>query len=168
MNFTRVAKMDRCHDLPSGDRPRRLRGLPAAVSAPTRNLEAYVGSASPHPVGEFGCTVCHEGMGQSITFEYASHTPRQPPSRCSNGKRRTIGRSRICGTIPMLPTDMTEASCAPNVTRRSCLHFLKVRRSVEAYGVYERAGCYACHNDERASTGLRKPGTESHEDRRQA
>ncbi len=74
VNFTRVRKMDRCMtchlavDLVGyEDYPQPFRTHP--------NFEVSVGSASPHPLGTTGCTVCHEGMGQSITFRDASHTP---------------------------------------------------------------------------------------------
>ena len=39
------------------------------------NLDQYVGSASPHPIERTGCTACHEGMGQSVSFVDAAHTP---------------------------------------------------------------------------------------------
>ena len=41
------------------------------------NLELYIGSKSPHPMKEVGCTVCHGGEGHRVTdFNAAAHTPR--------------------------------------------------------------------------------------------
>ena len=55
----------------------------------------------------------------------------------------------------MLPTDMTEASCAK--CHQEAVFVPEGPDISLAYGVYERAGCYACH----VTTGfqdLRKPG----------
>ena len=62
------------------------------------NLGVYLGSDSPHPIDQVGCTVCHEGMGQSVSFRDASHTPSTTESRRTSGKRSTTGKSRTCGT----------------------------------------------------------------------
>ena len=153
VNFTRVAKMDRCTTCHlASDRegyeeyPQPFRTHP--------NLEAYVGSASPHPLGEFGCTVCHEGMGQSITFGDASHTP--------NGEAQTIEWEEAheweephLWDFPMLPTDMTEASCTK--CHRGSVFIPEGPNLSLAYGLYERAGCYACHKTA-GFEDLRKPG----------
>ena len=74
VNFTRVAKMDRCQTCHLSidregyeDYPQPFRTHP--------NLDLYVGSASPHSLESTGCTVCHEGMGQTINFVQAAHSP---------------------------------------------------------------------------------------------
>ena len=77
VNFTRVVKMDRCTSCHLSIDLEGYEEYPQPFTTHP-NLSAYIGSASPHPLGEFGCTVCHEGMGQSINFEYASHTPSNP------------------------------------------------------------------------------------------
>lgn len=153
VNFTRVAKMDRCTTCHLAiDRegyeeyPQPFRTHP--------ELEAYVGSASPHPSGQFGCTVCHEGMGQSLSFKHSSHTP--------EGEEQTEAWVENFGweephlwDLPMLPTDMTEASCAK--CHKETMFIPEGPKLSLAYGLYERAGCYACHK----SVGfedLRKPG----------
>ena len=153
VNFTRVVKMDRCMTCHlSIDRegyeeyPQPFRTHP--------NLEAYVGSASPHPVGQVGCTVCHEGMGQSLTFRHSSHTP--------VGEEQTHAWEEAYGweephlwDYPMLPTAMTEASCAK--CHRESVFVPEGPKLSLAYGVYERAGCYACHKTI-GFEELRKPG----------
>jgi hypothetical protein len=50
------------------------RGLPHPFSTHPR-LDLFVGSTSPHPMGRFGCTICHQGQGSATSFEWASHTP---------------------------------------------------------------------------------------------
>ena len=66
---------------------------------------------------------------------------------------------------PMLPTDMTEASCAKCHTET--VYVDEAENLNLAYGLYERAGCYACHTTT-GFTELRKPGPQPHEGRLQA
>src|SRR4029434_7137691 len=74
VNFARVPKMDRCTTCHlSIDRAGYEKYPQPYTTHP--NLQAYLGSASPHPTDQVGCTVCHEGMGQSVSFRDASHTP---------------------------------------------------------------------------------------------
>jgi mono/diheme cytochrome c family protein len=153
VNFTRVVKMDRCMTCHLAidragyeNRPQPFRTHP--------NLDIYVGSNSPHPMGEAGCTVCHEGMGQSLTFRDASHTP-------ANEKQRHEWEAQYhweephLWDYPMLPKGMTEASCAK--CHKSETFIPHAPTLTRAYATYERAGCYACHKT-RGFEGLRKPG----------
>ncbi|HXH05822.1 MAG TPA: c-type cytochrome [Vicinamibacterales bacterium] len=153
VNFTRVPKMDRCMtchlaiDRPGyEDRPQPFRTHP--------NLDLYVGSASPHPLTEMGCTVCHEGMGQSVTFVDAAHTP-------ADDRQRRLWEERYdwhpphYWDYPMLPRSLTEASCAK--CHRGEVFVPRAARLNRAYGLFERAGCYACHKT-RGFENLRRPG----------
>ncbi len=56
------------------------RGLPHPYGSHPR-LDLFVGSLSPHPVSEFGCTICHDGQGSATEFKFASHTPNDPDQR---------------------------------------------------------------------------------------
>ena len=118
------------------------------------NLDDYVGSASPHPLAQVGCTVCHEGMGQSIAFVHASHTPGSEVQMHAWEEQYGWDVPHLWD-YPMLPTNMTEASCAK--CHRETVHVPDAERLNLAYGLYERAGCYACHTTT-GFTGLRKPG----------
>src|SRR5690606_6935831 len=53
------------------------RGLPNPYCSHPR-LDLFVGSLSPHPMGTFGCTICHQGQGSATDFKWASHTPNSP------------------------------------------------------------------------------------------
>ena len=153
VNFTRVPKMDRCQTCHLAidregfeDYPQPYRTHP--------NLDTYVGSASPHPIGSTGCSVCHDGMGQSVGFVHSSHTP--------TGDEQTHRWEEEYGwevphlwDYPMLPTEMTEASCAK--CHKDTVHVPEASSLNLAYGMYERAGCYACHRT-RGFDDLRKPG----------
>ena len=50
------------------------RGVPHPYSTHPR-LDLFVGSMSPHPMGQFGCTICHEGQGSATSFKWSSHMP---------------------------------------------------------------------------------------------
>ncbi len=153
VNFTRVKKMDRCETCHLAiDRV----GF-EDVEQPFRthpNLDVYVGSASPHPIATTGCTVCHEGMGQSITFVDASHTPATEEQAAQWEEEHHWEESHLWD-YPMLPTGMVEASCAK--CHRGEVFVPEADTLNVAYGMYERAGCYACHKTE-GFEGLRKPG----------
>ena len=153
VNFTRVVKMDRCTSCHLSIDLEGYEEYPQPFTTHP-NLSAYIGSASPHPLGEFGCTVCHEGMGQSINFEYASHTPANPDQMHEWEETRDWEVPHLWD-YPMLPTDMTEASCAK--CHQGTVFVPEGPKLSLAYGVYERAGCYACHTTE-GFADLRKPG----------
>ncbi len=153
VNFTRVVKMDRCTSCHLSIDREGYEEYPQPFTTHP-NLSAYIGSASPHPVGEFGCTVCHEGMGQSINFEYASHTPETPDQMHEWEETRDWDVPHLWD-YPMLPSNMIEASCAK--CHQGTVFVPEGPKLSLAYGVYERAGCYACHATE-GFADLRKPG----------
>jgi mono/diheme cytochrome c family protein len=153
VNFTRVAKMDRCETCHLAiDRegyeeyPQPFRTHP--------NLDLYVGSGSPHALESTGCTVCHEGMGQSVSFVDATHSPSSPEQMAEWEERYDWEESHLWD-YPMLPNGMAEASCSK--CHRGEVFVPGAEKLNLAYGMYERAGCYACHATA-GFTDLRKPG----------
>tara|TARA_B100001123_G_scaffold53926_1_gene56838 strand:- start:16223 stop:19111 length:2889 start_codon:yes stop_codon:yes gene_type:complete len=173
VNFTRVAKMDRCTTCHLAIDREGYEDYPQPFRTHS-NLDAYVGSASPHPVQQYGCTVCHEGMGQSISFKHSSHTPgdlhvphmtgdvdAHGEHAETSGDQTRAWKSDLgweephLWDYPMLPTEMTEASCGK--CHGGSVYVPEGPKLSEAYGLYERAGCYACHKSE-GFEGLRNPG----------
>ena len=154
VNFARVMKMDRCTTCHLAIDRARLREVSAAVHARTRTCPAYVGSDSPHPLATTGCTVCHQGLGGSTSFNDASHYP-------SNAKQRQEWEEKYhwhephMWDYPMLPTNMTEASCVQ--CHRQEIYVPNAPKLAVAYATFERAGCYACHKT-KGFENLRKPG----------
>ena len=153
VNFITVPKIDRCETCHLAiDRegyeeyPQPFRTHP--------NLDVYVGSASPHSIESTGCTVCHEGMGQSITFVDAAHTPATDEQMAQWEEEHHWEESHLWD-YPMLPTGMAEVSCAK--CHRGEVFVPEADKLNLAYGMYERAGCYACHKTA-GFEGLRKPG----------
>ena len=153
VNFTRVAKMDRCTTCHLAIDREGYEEYPQPYQTHP-NLDAYVGSASPHPAGQHGCTVCHEGMGQSLSFQQSSHTP-EGEEQTHAWEEAFDWEEPHLWDFPMLPTNMTEASCAK--CHKETVFVPEGPNLSLAYGLYERAGCYACHKS-RGFEELRKPG----------
>jgi hypothetical protein len=74
VNFTKVPKMDRCQTCHLAIDQKGYEKYPQPFRTHP-NLSAYLGGDSHHPIDKIGCTVCHEGMGQSVSFRDAAHTP---------------------------------------------------------------------------------------------
>ncbi len=153
LNFIRFQKMDRCQTCHIAIDREGYEAYPQPYTTHP-NLETYIGSASPHPLQTIGCTVCHEGMGQSLGFVHSSHTPGDE-AQMHAWEEQYGWEVPHLWDYPMLPTDMTEASCAK--CHQDTVHVPEASDLNLAYGLYERAGCYACHTT-RGFTDLRKPG----------
>src|SRR5262245_8664440 len=166
VNFIRVPKMDRCQtchlaidkkDAPRCGEPNQ----PACYSKfpqPYRNhpsLDQYLGGSSPHPIDRVGCTVCHEGSGQSVSFRDASHMPSNEKQK-EDWEKRYGWEEPHMWDYPMLPVKMTEASCVK--CHRQNVYIPHADELNVAYATYERAGCYACHKTKGFDVNVRKPG----------
>ena len=161
VNFTKVAKMDRCTTCHLAiDRADPLYEKYPQPYKPHPNLATYLGSGSPHPMDQVGCTVCHEGMGQSVSFRDASHTPgganeKEREARKIKWEEDFDWEEPHLWDYPMLPAGMTEASCEKCHKRE--VYVPKAEKLNIAYATYERAGCYACHKT-RGFEDVKKPG----------
>jgi mono/diheme cytochrome c family protein len=153
VNFTRVPKMDRCTTCHLSIDRKGYEKYPQPYRTHP-NLNVYLGSDSPHPLNRIGCTVCHEGMGQSVTFRDSAHTPRDEKQAHEWEKNHHWEQTHFWD-YPMLPLGMTEASCAK--CHRQEVFVPNANALTLAYSTFERAGCYACHKT-RGFEGLRKPG----------
>lgn len=175
-------KLDRNLVEPSrrAETEQRVASLRRTVAAPTEalnpfrthpRLEVFVGSASPHPLLEYGCTGCHRGQDRATEFGRAGHTPMSKkmekrwrgvkvsmlPGPWDYGKRNWGYVVNPFLDTPMFPRQYYEAGCLRchagqiNVNEGSQIN--KATHMVELYG------CHACHkiNNWRFSE-LRKPG----------
>src|SRR2546425_792135 len=153
VNFTRVPKMDRCTTCHLSIDRKGYEKYPQPYRTHP-NLNVYLGSDSPHALNRIGCTMCHEGMGQSVTFRDSAHTPRDEKQAHEWEKNHHWEQTHFWD-YPMLPLGMTEASCAK--CHRQEVFVPNANALTLAYSTFERAGCYACHKT-RGFEGLRKPG----------
>jgi mono/diheme cytochrome c family protein len=153
VNFIRVPKIDRCGTCHLAIEKKGYENYPQPFTTHP-NLSAYIGSDSPHPLNKVGCTVCHDGMGQSVDFTLSAHTPRDEKQEKEWEEEHDWHRLHHWDS-PMLPVGMTEASCVKCHREETYIPTAPVL--AKAYATYERAGCNACHKT-RGFEGLRKPG----------
>src|SRR5580765_3282593 len=167
VNFKTVPKMDRCTTCHLAIDKKDAANCGTAQTTPCYsrfpqpfkphpNLSTYLGGDSPHPIDRIGCTVCHEGMGQSVSFRDAAHMPSSEKQQEEWEKKFGWEQPHLWD-YPMLPTKMTEASCAK--CHKQEIYVPKADALNIAYGTYERAGCYACHKTKGFELEkVRKPG----------
>src|SRR5205085_10258250 len=75
---------------------KRIAEAPTEVLNPWRThpkLDMFVGSASPHPLLDYGCTACHRGQDRATEFGRAGHTPpnRKMEKRWESASMWTLG-----------------------------------------------------------------------------
>ena len=153
---------------------RRIADAPTEILNPFRThpkLDVFVGSASPHPLLEYGCTVCHRGQDRATEFGRAGHTPMSKrmelrwkkvklplvPGPWDYDKRNWGYEVNPFLDTPMYPRQHTEAGClkchAGQMEAPKGDHINKAAHMVEMYG------CHACHKiNNWRFTGLQKPG----------
>jgi mono/diheme cytochrome c family protein len=154
VNFIRVPKMDRCQTCHLAIDKKGYEKYPQPYTTHP-NLDLYLGGSSPHPIDKTGCTVCHEGMGQSVSFRGAEHAPASVKQKEAWEKKYKWEESESWD-YPMLPVKMTEASCAK--CHRQEVYIPNATVLNAAYATFERAGCYACHKSKGFDTNIKKPG----------
>jgi len=153
---------------------KRIQDAPEDMLNPFRThpkLDVFVGSASPHPLLEYGCTVCHRGQDRATEFGRAGHTPasRKMERRWESStigffptpgdyKQRHWGyEENPFNETPMYPRSYYQAGCLKCHSGQVTIHegdeITKATATVELYG------CYACHKiNTWRFTDLRKPG----------
>jgi mono/diheme cytochrome c family protein len=153
VNFIRVPKIDRCQTCHLAIDMKGYEKYPQPYTTHP-DLATYLGGSSPHPIDKIGCTVCHEGMGQSVSFRDAAHMPTGDKQKEEWEKKYKWEEPHLWD-YPMLPTKMTEASCAK--CHKQEIYVPKGDTLNLAYATFERAGCYACHKT-RGFENVKKPG----------
>jgi mono/diheme cytochrome c family protein len=153
VNFIRVGKMDRCQTCHLAIDKKGYEKYPQPFTTHP-DLDMYLGGSSKHPIDKTGCTVCHEGMGQSVSFRDAAHMPSNEKQK-EEWEKKYHWEEPHLWDYPMLPVKMTEASCAK--CHKQQVFIPKAEKLNVAYSTYERAGCYACHKT-RGFEDVKKPG----------
>jgi hypothetical protein len=154
VNFIRVPKMDRCQTCHLAIDKKGYEKYPQPFTTHP-NLDLYLGGSSAHPIDKVGCTACHEGMGQSVSFRDAAHAPANEKQK-EEWEKKYHWEEPHLWDYPMLPTKMVTANCAK--CHRQNVYVPQADMLNIAYATYERAGCYACHKTKGFDTNMRKPG----------
>lgn len=125
------------------------RGLPQPYCGHSR-LDLLVGPKSPHPMTEFGCTICHAGQGSATEFKFASHTPNSLDER-KRWQHEYGWYDNKHWDFPMLAMRFAESSCL------QCHHDVTDLEPTErypnppapkllaGYQLVRENGCFACH-----------------------
>ena len=152
---------------------KRILDAPTEVLNPWRThpkLDVFVGSASPHPLLEFGCTSCHRGQDRATEFGRAGHVPANAtmerrwsaalvslvPGPWDYSKRHWAWEPNPFNETPMNPRQYYEAGCLKCHSGQMWVDsgdkINKATQTVELYG------CYACHKISNwRFTDLRRP-----------
>jgi mono/diheme cytochrome c family protein len=153
VNFIHVPKMDRCQTCHLAIDKKGYEKYPQPFTTHP-NVDTYLGGSSLHPIDKIGCTVCHEGMGQSVSFRDSAHTPSTEKQK-EDWEKKYGWEEPHSWDYPMLPLKMTEASCAK--CHKQEIYVPKATNLDLAYATFERAGCYACHKT-KGFENVKKPG----------
>ncbi|MBX3412676.1 MAG: c-type cytochrome [Pirellulales bacterium] len=113
-------------------------------------LDLFIGSLSPHKLGDLGCTICHEGQGSATDFQWASHTPNTP--RQMEAWRNEHGWfDNHHWIFPMYPERFIESTCL------KCHHEVTdlepserfpeppAPKVTQGYDLVRTYGCFGCH-----------------------
>jgi mono/diheme cytochrome c family protein len=153
VNFMEVPKVDRCITCHLGiDNPEYKNADQPFKTHP--NLDIFLGRESPHPMEEFGCTVCHGGRGRGTDFNSSAHTPAST-EQAKVWKGKYGWHPTHHWEKPMLPIQYTEASCFKCHSGQT--EIKAAEKLSLGLQIIEKAGCYSCHGIEKFK-GWPKPG----------
>ncbi len=113
------------------------------------NPELYLTASSPHPVNDFGCTICHGGDGSGTSFQNAEHTPTDPAT-AEVWASKYDWHSNHFWESPMYPNQFIESTCL------KCHHDVVELGTNEKFGAtapkvvkgwetIRDYGCFGCH-----------------------
>ena len=72
--------------------------------------DVYLTAASPHPLPEFGCTICHDGQGSATSFHNAQHGPNDPVQSDEWNEKYGYSHNHFW-EYSMLPERLRESAC---------------------------------------------------------
>lgn len=111
--------------------------------------DVYLTASSPHPLPEFGCTICHAGQGSATGFHNAQHGPNDPVQEHKWAEEYGYFHNHFW-EYPMLPERLREASCL------KCHHEVvelgvnpefgaTAPKAFEGWQIIQKFGCFGCH-----------------------
>jgi len=140
--FARVPRVDRCTTCHVGimqpgfeDAEQPYRTHP--------NLDLYLGSESPHPLEQFGCTSCHGGRGRGTDFISAVHMPSTLEQK-KGWEEKYDWHKLHHWERPMYPLKYVEAGCFECHSGETVIPGADTLNL--GLNLVEKAGCYGCHN----------------------
>ncbi|MED6334372.1 MAG: cytochrome c [Planctomycetota bacterium] len=176
LNFSLGTRIDMCATCHMGIERTGLEDQAQPFTTHPR-LDLYMTAKSPHPYNEVGCSICHRGAGQALSFQHADHRPSiEERVWVKDGElvdAGTDGAEEMGETewwqqsrhwhkqhhwdYPMLSSEYIESSCTQCHQTSMELIADDAPQVTQGYRNFERYGCYACHKVDWFPT-TRKPG----------
>ena len=111
--------------------------------------DVYLTAASPHPLTEFGCTVCHDGQGSATSFHNAQHGPNHPGDYKKWNNEYGYFPNHYW-EYPMQPRRLRDSTCL------KCHHQVielgvnpdfgpTAPKLYRGYQLVRKFGCFGCH-----------------------
>jgi mono/diheme cytochrome c family protein len=111
--------------------------------------DVYLTAASPHPLPEFGCTICHDGQGSATSFNNAQHGPNDPVESDEWNEKYGYSHNHFW-EYSMLPERLRESACL------KCHHEVielgvnpefgtTAPKAFEGWELIQKYGCFGCH-----------------------
>jgi mono/diheme cytochrome c family protein len=162
VNFMRIPRVDRCSTCHmAADRkgfekssldelttryPKLKRVIGDGTVYETHpRINLMVGSESPHPVGDFGCTPCHGGRDRASSFWSAGHSPVDTKQE-GRWKRKYDWEFDRFNEMPILPIKYAQSGCYRCHADET--NFPEAPRLDAAMRMVESLGCWGCHRIE--------------------
>ncbi len=157
LNFTKKKRIDMCTTCHlASDRAGYTGDELAQPFKSHSRLDLFLTAKSPHPVTEVGCTICHRGAGEALSFQHADHYP-SDAEEMERWQNEEHWHKQHHWDYPMLSNEHIEASCIQCHKTSMELIADDAPQLTEGYRLVERYGCYACHKIDWFPT-KRKPG----------
>ena len=141
---------DDAHDEEDGsqDKADKPKTYPHPFSSHPRP-DVYLSGASPHPLPEFGCTICHDGAGSATSFYNAQHGPNDP-IQDEHWNEKYGHKHNHFWEYSMQPERLQESTCL------KCHHDVielgvnpkfgaTAPKAVEGWELIKKFGCFGCH-----------------------
>ncbi len=139
--FMEVPKVDRCTTCHMGIANPDYKNAPQPFTTHP-HLELFVAKDSPHPLDEFGCTVCHGGRGRGTDFISTAHKPSSDEQK-KKWEAKYHWHDFKSWEKPMYPMPYVEAGCFQCHAGQTTIKGAeKLNLGLQ---LIEKSGCYACH-----------------------
>jgi hypothetical protein len=155
LNFTKKRRIDMCTTCHMGVERAGFENDENPFATHPR-LDLFVSSKSSHPAKDVGCTICHRGAGEGLSFQTADHRPRDEEEAHAWHEEHDWHKQHHWD-YPMLQSQHIEASCVQCHKTSMELIAEEAPDLTKGYQLFERYGCYACHKVDWFPT-KRRPG----------
>ena len=146
VNFMKIPRVDRCMTChmaadKRGYTPEAVPNLPLVFQSHT-NLPLILGTESPHPLADFGCTSCHGGHDRSTSFFHTAHQPSSEAER-KRWEKTYHWEADEFVELPITPIAFAQSGCYRCHSKE--VNFPAAPRLDAGMRVIESLGCWGCH-----------------------